>query len=371
MDDKKIRVAITHGDTNGIGYELIFKTFAEPAMLELCTPVIYGSPKIAAYHRNMLGVQANFTIINRLDDIRDGKVNMLPAFDKEIKIETGKTTPEAGQASLKALERAMNDFKNGLFDVLVALPVNKSAIQKNGILFKSQTDFVENNIETKQKALTILINEKLRIGMVTDQIPVKETAQAISQEIIEEKGTILWNTLKRDFRISNPRIAVLSLNPLAEDGSFTGSEEEKIILPAIRKMESNGIQAYGPYAVDKFFGDGYYEAFDGVLAMYQDQAKAPFNTLDMGDGISYMAGLPIICTSPLQGISYEIAGKGVADESSFRNAIYYAIDICRNRIEYDRPLENPLPKLYHEKKDESEKVRFTIPKAKNENKKPE
>lgn len=368
MDERKIRVGITHGDTNGIGYELIFKTFAEPAMLELCTPIIYGSPKIATYYRNMLGIEANFTIISHAEEVQEGRVNLLTVMENEIKVEPGTATPEAGEAALVALERAMDDYKKGLFDVLVALPINKSAMQQQQFPFSSQAEYMENALGDGLEPLPMLVDDRLRIGMLTDHLPVKDTAQAISTEQIIAKGTVLWTSMKRDFRLSNPRIAVLSLNPLTEEDTFSGSEESEIIIPALRALEEKGIQAFGPFAVDRFFGEGRYEAFDAVLAMYQDQATAPFKALDLGDGINYTGGLQIVSVSPLQSVSYDIAGKGVADERSFRNAIYTAIDIFRNRAEYDLPLAHPLPKLYHEKKDDSEKARFAIPKSKNENK---
>lgn len=369
MDERKLHVGITHGDTNGIGYELIFKTFAEPAMLELCTPIIYGSPKIATYYRNLLGIEANFTIISQAEEVQEGRVNLLTVMENEIKVAPGTANPEAGEAALVALERATNDYKNGLFDVLVALPINKSVMQQERFPFNSQAKYIENALGDGQEALPMLVNDRLRIGMLTDHLPVKDTAQAISMEQIIAKGTALWTSMKRDFRLSNPRIAVLSLNPLTDENTFSGSEESEIILPAIRALEEKGIQAFGPYPVDRFFGERKYDAFDAVLAMYQDQATVPFKTLDLGNGINYTAGLQIVSTSPLQGVSYDIAGKGLADEQSFHNAIYNAIDIFRNRAEYDLPLAHPLPKLYHEKKDDSEKVRFTIPKSKNENKK--
>ena len=364
MEEKKLRVAITHGDTNGIGYEVIFKVFSDPTMLELCTPIIYGSPKAAAYHRNALGIQANFSIINSAEDAGEGRLNLLPTFDEEVKIEIGKPSKEAGTASLKALERAMADYKKGLFDVLVTAPINKANIQSEDFKFKGHTEYIENRVGDGKKALMILQNEMMRVALVTTHLPISEVAKAITKEDIIEKAKIFNESLKRDFRVANPRIAVLALNPHAGDNGVLGKEEGEIIEPAIKVLSAAGIYAFGPYAADGFFGHGQYEAFDGVLAMYHDQGLAPFKCLDTGNGVNFTAGLPIIRTSPDHGTAYEIAGKGVADENSMRHAIYLAMDIFRNRKDYDKPLENPLQKLYHEKRDDSEKTRFSVPKTK-------
>lgn len=366
MENRKLRVAITHGDTNGIGYEIIFKTFSEPAMLELCTPIIYGSPKVAAYHRNALGIQGNFTIINSAADAHNNKVNLLTTFDQEIKVELGNPSKEAGIASFKALERAMADYKEGLFDVLVTAPINKNNIQGDGFRFCGHTEYIEERAGNGNKALMILLNDMLRVALVTTHLPISDVAAAITKDNIIEKATIFYNSLKRDFRISNPRIAVLALNPHAGDDGLLGREEQEVIIPAIKELSANGICAFGPYAADGFFGHESYTAFDGVLAMYHDQGLAPFKCLDLGNGVNFTAGLPIVRTSPDHGTAYDIAGKNMADESSFRNAIYLALNVFRNRIEYDEPFSNPLKKLYHEKHDDSEKVRFSINKFKEQ-----
>jgi len=370
MEEKKIRVAITHGDTNGIGYEVIFKAFSEPAMLELCTPIIYGSPKVAAYHRNMLGSQTNFAIINKAEDAKEDKLNMLTTFEEEVKIDMGKPSKEAGTAALKALDRAMEDYNEGLFDVLVTAPINKNNIQSEQFHFAGHTEYIEEKAGNGNKALMILLNDSMRVALVTTHVPVKDIAQTITKERIVEKATIFNQSLRRDFRISNPRIAILSLNPHAGDGGIMGTEEEDIIKPAISELADNGINAFGPFAADGFFGHETFNAFDGILAMYHDQGLTPFKALDLGNGVNFTAGLPIVRTSPDHGTAYEIAGKGIADESSFRHAIYTAIDIYRNRISYDDPMRNPLKKLYHEKREDGEKVRFAMPKQKTE-KKPE
>ena len=369
MDNKMIRVAITQGDTNGVGYEVILKTFADPAMFELCTPIIYGSPKIAAYHRKALNLETNFSIINSAEEARNGRLNILACFDEEVKVELGQPSEEAGQAAFKALDRAMTDYRAGLFDVLVTAPINKATIQSPGFHFPGHTEYIETSVGDGNKALMILMNESLRVALVTTHLPIKEVSKAITKEAIIEKATIFHKTLRRDFRISNPRIAVLSLNPHAGDNGLLGSEEQEVIKPAIDELEKAGIQAFGPYPADGFFGSNAYDHFDGVLAMYHDQGLAPFKTIALESGVNFTAGLPIIRTSPDHGTAYDIAGQGKADENSFRQAVYTAIDVFRNRKNYDEPLENPLPKLFHEKRDDSEKVRFAIPKAKDQFKK--
>ena len=362
MEERKIRVAITQGDTNGVGYEVILKVFSDPNILELCTPIIYGSPKIASYHRKALNLEVPYTIINHAEEARDGRVNLLACFDDEIKIEMGQPSQEAGAAALKALDRAMTDYRSELYDVLVTAPINKATIQSPGFHFPGHTEYIETSVGEGQKALMILMNETLRVALVTTHLPIKDIAKAITKEGIVEKATIFHKALKRDFRISSPRIAVLSLNPHAGDNGLLGSEEKDIILPAIEELADKGIQAFGPFAADGFFGSGAYDHFDGVLAMYHDQGLAPFKTIALESGVNYTAGLPIVRTSPDHGTAYDIAGKGIADENSMRQAIFTAIDVFRNRKFYDEPLQNPLPKLFHEKREDGDKARFARPK---------
>ena len=361
MEDRKIRVGITHGDTNGIGYEIIFKTFAEPTMLTLCTPIIYGSPKLAAYHRNLLKVPANFVIINNTDEIVDGKINLIAAFDEDVRVDIGEPTHEAGMAAFKALERAVKDYREGIFDVLVTAPINKNTIQSDDFHFCGHTEFIQDRLGEGAEALMILFDHHVKVAVVTTHLPVSEIASHITKEAIMSKARIFNQSLKRDFRISSPRIAVLALNPHAGDNGLLGTEEQDIIKPAIEELAAEEINAFGPYPADGFFGSDMMDKFDGVLAMYHDQGLAPFKAIAGDEGVNYTAGLPIVRTSPSHGTAYDIAGKCVADENSFRQAIYTAIDIYRNRIEYDIPYADPLKKLYHEKRDDSEKARFNIP----------
>lgn len=362
MDNKKIRVAITHGDTNGIGYELIFKTFAEPDMLEFCTPIIYGSPKVAAYYRKAMNLPAQFSIIQKAEDAEEGRINLLAAVEEEVKVDMGMPTQESGQAAVKALDRAMTDYRNGLYDVLVTAPINNSNAQIESYPFKGHKNYIETCLGDGKKAMSILVGEDLRIASITEKTPLKDVPTAITIDLIKEKVKLMQQTIKRDFFITNPRIAVLALNPKSNEDVSCGAEERDIIIPAIDALTQEGVQVFGPYAADEFFGMGHYMEFDGVMGMYHDQATIPFHSISTEEGVVYTAGLPIIRTAADITPCFSIAGVGDADETSFRHAIYLAIDLFRNRKQFDEEIESPLPKLYHEKRDESEKVRFAIPK---------
>ena len=353
---EKLKVAITHGDPNGIGYEVILKAFADPAMLELCTPIIYGSPKVASYHRKMMDLDVTFQTIQSPADAHEGELSLVPCTAEEVKLDIGQATPEAGQAALAALERAMQDWRKGLFDVLVTAPINKSSIQGDGFHFPGHTEYIQDRSGALTgSALMILMNDRIRVALATSHLPLTKVAQAITQESILQKLHIFDATLRRDFGISMPRIAVLALNPHAGDEGLLGKEEQEILRPAMQQATEEGINTFGPFAADGFFGTRAYEHFDGVLAMYHDQGLAPFKLLAMNDGVNYTAGLDIVRTSPDHGTAYDIAGRGVADETSLRNAIYTAIDIFRARQAWDEAHANPLPKLYIDKRDKSEK----------------
>lgn len=342
MEERKIRVAITHGDTNGIGYEIILKAFEDTTMLDLCTPIIYGNPKIATYHRNALKLDTPFSIINNAEEAHPDKLNLLVTFDEDVKVEFGLPTTESAEAAHKAMQRAKDDLKKGLYDVLVQAPVISS-----------------HTPDPNDKSLLIMFADDIRMALATNHLPIKDVAQNITTDMITSKCRLLHTSLRRDFRINNPRIAVLALNPQL------GGEEEGIISPAIRDVESTGIQAYGPYTADDFFGNSLQYNFDGILAMYDDQGNVPFKTLAREYGVKMKAGFPFVITTTDHDPCFEIAGKGTADPASLRHAIYAAIDIFRNRIHYDEPLANPLPKLYHEKREDGEKARFAV-KAKDQ-----
>ena len=337
MENRKIRVAITHGDTNGIGYEVILKALEDPMMLELCTPIIYGSPKVASYHRKALELETQYNIINSAEDVREDRVNLLATFDDEVKVELGQPTDESAEAARKAVVRAKEDLIKGLYDVLVMGPVRPNP-----------------HPAKEDKSLTIMVSESVRIGLVTTHLPIKEVAQAITPEKIVDKAKIFHASLKRDFRISNPRIAVLALNPQQ------GTEEQEVITPAINTLNGEAMAVFGPYLADEFFGNHLYDYFDGVLAMYDDQGVLPFRTLAQDYGVKLKAGISAICTTPDLDPAFDIAGKNVADPQSMRQAIYTAIDMFRFREEYDTPLANQLPKLYHEKREDGDKARFTM-----------
>ena len=358
MENRKIRVGITQGDVNGIGYEVILKTFAEPAMFELCTPIVYGSPKVAAYHRKALDLPTNFSIINSAKDAEPDRLSIVNCNEDEVKVELSKPTEEGGRAALDALEKAVEEYKAGLIDVLVTAPINKHTIQSEEFSFPGHTEFLENALGKGQKALMILMKDDFRVALVTGHIPVSQIASTITKELIEEKIKIFNHSLKQDFAIGAPRIAVLSLNPHAGDEGLLGTEEQEIILPAIEEMRAQGIFCFGPYPSDGFMGSGNYTRFDGILAMYHDQGLTPFKALAMDEGVNYTAGLPVVRTSPAHGTAYDIAGKGVASEDSFRQAIYVAIDVFRNRQRERVARANPLRKQYYEKRDDSDKLKL-------------
>ena len=357
-ENKKIRIGITHGDINGVGYEVILKAFSDPTMLELCTPIVYGSPKVAAYHRKAMDIQTNFSIISSAEDAQDDRLSILNCTDDELKVELTKPTPEAGKAALDALERALADYQEGLIDVLVTAPINKHTIQSDTFHFPGHTEYIEERTGDGNKALMILLKNDFRVALVTGHIPVKDIASTITQELVMEKLSIFHRSLKQDFNISNPRIAVFSLNPHAGDNGLIGVEESEVILPAMKEMQAKGIQCFGPYPADGFMGSGNFTYFDGILAMYHDQGLAPFKALAMDEGVNFTAGLPIVRTSPAHGTAYDIAGQGVASENSFRQAIYTAIDVYRNRVIEKEIHARPLRKQYYEKRDDSDKLKL-------------
>ncbi|EJX09519.1 pyridoxal phosphate biosynthetic protein PdxA [gut metagenome] len=357
-DSNKIRVGITHGDINGIGYEVILKTFSDPTLFEWCTPILYGSPKVAAYHRKALNLQTNFSIVNSLDEVQDGRLNVLNCTDDELKVELSKPTPEAGKAALDALETALKDYRDGEIDVLVTAPINKHTIQSDTFHFPGHTEYIQERVGDGRKALMILLKNDFRVALVTGHVPVREIAQELTQELIMEKLAIFHRSLKQDFGIDSPRIAVFSLNPHAGDDGLLGTEEKEIIVPAMKAMAAKGVLSFGPYPADGFMGSGNYTHFDGILAMYHDQGLAPFKAMAMDEGVNFTAGLPIVRTSPAHGTAYDIAGQGVASEDSFRQAIYVAIDVFRNR-EREREIHaRPLRKQYYEKRDDSDKLKL-------------
>lgn len=328
-------------------------------MLELCTPVVYGSPKVAAYHRKAMEIQTSFSIVNSAEEVQDGRVNVVNCIEEELKVELTKPTPEAGKTALAALERALADYREGLFDVLVTAPINKHAIQSDKFDFPGHTEYLEKRLGRGRKALMILLNETLRVALVSGHLPIAQVPGAITKEAILEKLRIFEQSLKQDFCVVKPRIAVLSLNPHAGDDGLLGTEEIDIIKPAIQEANNKGMLCFGPYPADGFFGTDHYRRFDGVLAMYHDQGLAPFKALAMEDGVNYTAGLPVVRTSPDHGTAYDIAGQNKADEQSFRHALYLALDVYRNRLFHKEISASPLRKQYFDKSGDKEVLDLT------------
>ena len=353
---RKIRVGITQGDINGIGYEVIFKAFSTPEMFDICTPVIYGSPKLAAYHRKALELDIQYNAIESPEQIEDGKLNIINCNNDEVHIELGVATKESGKAAYEALERAAKDYQEGAIDLLVTAPINKNCIQSDDFHFPGHTEYLQERLGEDRKSLMILCADDLRFAVATSHLPLREVPDAITPELLEEKIRIFNRSLIEDFNINAPKIAVLSLNPHAGDNGLLGREEIDTIIPTIEKMSKEGILCYGPFGADGFMGSGKYTRFDGILAMYHDQGLAPMKLLAMENGVNFTAGLPVVRTSPAHGVAYDIAGKGEADENSFRQAIYAAIDIYRNRSQYEYAHRSPLRKLYFEKRDDSNRL---------------
>ena len=353
---EKIKIGITQGDINGIGYELIFNTFEIEETLSLCTPIIYGSPKVATFHRKTLGCSTSFQVVESAEMAKEGQLNMVNCFgEEEQKIEFGQATEEAGKAALISLKSALNDLKAGIIDALVTSPLNNATIKlADGEPFKGQTHYIEDTLGEGKKALKIFISNNLRIALATDNIPVAEIASHINREELAERLVTLHNTLKRDFFIDNPRIAVLALNPHAD-----GKEEQEIITPVIDELFKRGVRCVGPYAAESFFSAGNQNHFDAILAMFYDQGVSAFKALSLNEGVNYTAGMPVIRTAPAIGVCYNIAGKSmVEDEQPFRQAIYTAIDAARNRARFDKERTNPLQKQYVAKRDDSDKLKL-------------
>lgn len=342
------RVGITHGDINGIGYEVIMKALAPEGITELFTPVVFGSPAVAAYYRKALGVD-NFKSVTVASaaQAEPGRINLVDIGAGELKPEPGAPTAESGAAARLALDCAVQALRDRQIDVLVTAPINKEAMKMSGFPFPGHTEYLQQELGDGAQALMILCKEGgPRVALVTAHLPLSEVSAAVTTEIIVEKLRTLHHTIRRDFSLERPKIAVLSLNPHAGDGGAIGQEEQQVISPAIEQAYSRKIMAFGPYAADGFFGSGMYSKFDAVLAMYHDQGLAPFKLLAMDDGVNFTAGLPWVRTSPDHGTGYDIVGQGVADPSSMRAAIFEAIDIWRRRMRYIRSKANPLKKQY-------------------------
>ncbi len=340
MPENKFKIGITQGDTNGIGWEIILKALADPRMTELFTPVVYGSPKAAAYYRNNVAeIEAfSFNPVASAAEARRGKANLV-ACGETADIAPGKPTPEAGRAAVEALCAAMRDLKAGHLDALVTAPFDKETVQADDFRYTGHTEYLAAELEGE--AMMILCSDVLRVGLVTKHIPVSEIARNITKERIVRDLDTLRRALIEDFGIVEPRIAVMALNPHAGDGGLLGREEQEIIRPAIVEAFSKGVLAFGPFAADGLFAGGGYAKYDGILAMYHDQGLAPFKSLSP-DGVNFTAGLSAVRTSPDHGTAFDIAGKDKADPQSMRNAIYAAIDIAEHRRAWAEWTRNPL-----------------------------
>lgn len=329
--ENKIKIGISQGDINGIGYEVILKTLEDNRILDMCVPIVYGSPKVAAYHRKVLDLSVNLNLINSAAEANDKRANIINCNSDEIKVEISQSTEAAGTAAFQALEKAAADLKTGAIDALVTAPINKKNIQSEQFSFPGHTEYLEQTFGSKGDALMLLVSDKLRIAVATGHLPIAKVAQTLTKELIFNKIRILNESLKKDFGISRPRIAVLGLNPHSGDQGVIGKEEIEIIKPAITEALENEIICVGPLPADGFFGSDEYNKYDAILAMYHDQGLIPFKTLSMDSGVNFTAGLGVVRTSPDHGTAYDIAGQNRASENSFRQALYAAIDIVKNR----------------------------------------
>jgi len=337
-------IAITAGDINGVSYEIILKTIFHAHILEICTPVLYGNVSIAKQHAALLDEEFSTpqgVIISDPRKVQEGKVNVITCYPDDTPLHMGHSTPEAGKASLACLKRACADLQQGYVHALVTAPINKENIQADDFRFSGHTEYLTHLFGAKEDSLMMMVSDMLKVALVCNHVPISKVPEMVTKERIIKKLTILNQTLKNDFSIRKPRIAVLALNPHAGDGGLIGTEEQEIIKPAIVEANKQGIQAFGPYSADGFFGSGHFAHFDAILAMYHDQGLIPFKSMDM-NGVNFTAGLKIIRTSPDHGVAYDRAGKNIASPLSFRNALTMAIDLLAQRAQNEVLNANPL-----------------------------
>lgn len=342
MADKtdKIIVGISIGDLNGIGIEVILKTFEDKRILDFCTPVLFGAIKVISFHKKALDIEVSVHGISSLNQINHNKINVLNIWKEDVPVELGIATKISGEYAAKSLEDAVKSLKENTIDVLLTAPINKETIQSDNFNFPGHTEYLEEKLEGK--SLMILMTDQLKIGLITGHIPISKVAEAITPELIKEKVSTMYSSLKKDFGISKPKIAVLGLNPHCGDKGVIGTEDDEVIKPTIDEIKKEGILVFGPYAADGFFGSETYKQFDGVLATYHDQGLAPFKALSFGSGVNFTAGLSEIRTSPDHGTGFDIAGKNKANPSSFKEALFSALQIFKTRKEYKELTENTL-----------------------------
>ena len=337
---ENIIVGISIGDLNGIGGEVVLKTFEDSRVLEFCTPVIFASSKVVAFLKKHFKSTINFNDINSINQLIHGRVNVLNCWNEPVKIEFGKEDIKIGEYAIKSLREATKALKNNTIDVLVTAPINKHNIQSDKFKFPGHTDYLAQELEGD--SLMFMVTEQLRVGLLTDHVPVKEVSTHISADLIEKKINTVYESLQKDFKINRPKIAVLGINPHTGDNGVIGSEDDEIMRPTLKKIKDGGKLVFGPYAADSFFGSNNYKNFDAIIASYHDQGLIPFKTLSFGQGVNFTAGLNKIRTSPDHGTAYEIAGKGVADERSFKEAVFTALQIFKNRYDYEQLTRNSL-----------------------------
>ncbi|HKK59625.1 MAG TPA: 4-hydroxythreonine-4-phosphate dehydrogenase PdxA [Salinivirga sp.] len=342
--DDKIKVGISHGDINGISYEIIIKALQDNRLNDSCTPILYGSPKVAAYHRKALDIENfSFNAIRKAEDANPKRANLINVLDDNVRVELGKSTKMAGECSVLALDRMVHDMTNGLIDAMVTAPICKENIQQAGFSFPGHTEYLQKQFNSEDVLMLMVFNE-LRVGVVTGHIPLKDAPETLTKDLVYSKIKVLHESLLKDFALSKGKIAVLGLNPHAGDNGIIGTEDRDIIQPAIEKARQEGIMAVGPFPSDGFFGSGGYNQYDAVLAMYHDQGLIPFKVISQGEGVNYTAGLSVVRTSPGHGTAFDIVGKDLGNPASLRNAIYLASDISRNRWIYEEASANPLEK---------------------------
>ncbi|MBP6558312.1 MAG: 4-hydroxythreonine-4-phosphate dehydrogenase PdxA [Flavobacterium sp.] len=337
---ENIIVGISIGDLNGIGSEVILKTFEDSRMLELCTPVIFANVKVLSFIKKTLELTAPLHGIDKLDQLVVGKINVLNIWREGVDLNFGTNDENIGKYAIKSFVAATKALKENQIDVLVTAPINKYNIQSEDFKFPGHTDYLDQELEGN--ALMLMVNDNLRVGLLTDHIPVNDVAKHLTEKLIIQKIETIKQSLIQDFSVNKPKIAVLALNPHAGDNGVIGKEDDEILKPTVKKLFEKGTMVFGPFAADGFFGSNQYEKYDAVIATYHDQGLIPFKTLSFGNGVNYTAGLNKIRTSPDHGTAYEIAGKGVADYNSFKEAVYKAIDIYNSRFQHLEISKNPL-----------------------------
>lgn len=340
--EENIKVGISIGDLNGIGGEIVLKTFEDSRNLEFCTPIIFASIKVMNFLKDHFNLTVQFNSIYNLDQVVRGKINVFNCWKEPVTIEFGKEDDKIGGYAVKSLEAATRALKEGTIDVLVTAPINKSNIQSKEFKFPGHTDYLAK--ELGGKSLMFMITNDLRVGLLTDHVPIKDISKNITPALIENKLDLVFQSLIKDFKIIRPKVAVLGINPHTGDNGVIGNEDDTILRPTLQKIKASGKLVFGPYAADSFFGSDNYKNFDAIIASYHDQGLIPFKTLSFGQGVNFTGGLSRVRTSPDHGTAYEIAGKGIADENSFKEAVFKAIHIFNNRLEYEELVANPLKK---------------------------